>query len=164
MISVPGRFRNISITRKNLLPLLFAFLIFLSVPLTVFVALNVRDNRSKAETVPYAVLEPGLKKIDLTFSPDNEKLSLKGKTKESRQPRKENPKKEKADTKVLSIKVEQFNEFDKSIYNFVQDVEVAVDKNGNFQKKDVNFSVDIPDKPGKTVFSLGDKVLLEVPL
>lgn len=62
MISVPGRFRNISITRKNLLPLLFAFLIFLSVPLTVFVALNVRDNRSKAETVPYAVLEPGLKK------------------------------------------------------------------------------------------------------
>lgn len=156
--------KKIPKNRKDFFVLLSTVFIFASIPLTIFVALNIRDNRSRAQEVPYFVLEEPLKKLDLTYESKSEKLVLKSKTTESKLPRKSEKKLGKADTKVLAIKVEQLNQFGSPIQNFVHEVQVTVNNKGEIQNKGFDFSVELPDKPGKAIFSLGEKKLLEVGL
>ena len=149
---------------KDLLVLLTTVFIFASIPLTIFVALNIRDSRSRAQEVPYYVLEEPLKKLNLTYESKSEKLVLRNKTTESRLPKKAEKKLGKGDSRVLAIKVEQLNQFGSPIQNFVHELQVTVNNKGEIQHKGFDFSVELPDKPGKAIFSLGDKKLLEVGL
>lgn len=147
---------------QHLFTVIITLFLFLTIPLTVFVANQVRDDRSKAASGPAMLFEENFKKLDLKFAAKEQKLTLVNKVEDDTLPQPEIDKKEGISSKVVTFEVEQTNKIGQPIFNSSQDVTVKVNDKGQASAQDVYFSVQVQDEPGTVKIKLSDKKLLEV--
>ena len=138
------------------------FFLFLTIPLTVFVANQVRDNRSQAASGPIAVFEENFKKLDLKFAAKEQKLTLINKSEDDTLPRPEIDKKDGKNLKVVAFEVEQTNKIGQPIYTTSQEITIQVNDKGEAISQDIYFSIQVQDEPSTVKVKLSDKKLLEV--
>lgn len=147
---------------RDILSLVIIFGLFLTIPLTVFVANQVRDNRSRASSGPVAVFEENFKKLDLKFAAKEQTLTLIKKVEDDTLPQPEIDKKDGKNIKALTFEVVQTSKTGQPVHTSSQDVTIKVNNKGEASAQDVYFSVQVLDEPGTVTISLSGKKLLGV--
>ncbi len=158
-----AKFRR-PVKSRNLLLILATLFIFITIPLTVFVSLTLRDYRDRAQfNLNIPVLDT-FRKVDLAYIPKNNTLMIVANSIAASVPKK--PKKSKATpaTGVVTLQVNQLNKWGKPIYTFNQDVEIQVNSKGQPLNQTYPVTVELVNQSGRVQFSLGGKTLLEVGL
>ena len=147
---------------QDLFTIAITFFISLTIPITVFVANQVRDHRGQAASGQIAVFEENFKKLDLKFAAKEQKLTLIKKVDDDTLPQPEIDKKGEKNLKALTFEVKQTNKIGQPIFSSSQDVIVEVNGKGEALGKDVYFSVQVPDEQSTVTVILAGKKLLEV--
>lgn len=136
--------------------------LLITIPVTVLVANQVRDNRSKAASGPSAFFEDNFKKLNLKFVAKTQTLTLVNQVEDDTLPQPEVDKKDGKNTKIITFDIAQINKLSQPVFKTSRAVTIPVNDKGEALTADVYFSVQVQDVVGTATISLSGKKLLGV--